>query len=43
MALTKGGLGIRSIEKVNKALLEKWLWRVGEPDRIVEEDITKKI
>lgn len=26
-----GGLGIRSINNVNKALLQKWLWRVREP------------
>ena len=28
--LSQGGLCIRSIEKVNKALFGKWLWRVGE-------------
>lgn len=29
----KGGLSIRSIEKVNNARLGKWLWRVGEHDQ----------
>lgn len=28
--ITQGGLGIRSTEKVNKALLGKWLWRARE-------------
>lgn len=28
--IAQGGLGICSIVKVKKALLEKWLWRVGE-------------
>ena len=32
--LTQGGLCIRSIEKVNKVLLGKWLWRVGIRFRI---------
>ena len=31
--IDKGGLGICSIEKVNKVLLGKWLWRVGETDQ----------
>eukprot|EP00268_Persea_americana_P043743 TRINITY_DN4402_c0_g1_i1.p1 TRINITY_DN4402_c0_g1~~TRINITY_DN4402_c0_g1_i1.p1 ORF type:complete len:267 (+),score=37.38 TRINITY_DN4402_c0_g1_i1:1657-2457(+) len=31
--LVQGGLGIRSIEKVNKALLVNWLWRMGGPGK----------
>ena len=27
--IAQGGLGVRSIDKVNLALLGKWLWRVG--------------
>ena len=27
--VSQGGLGIHSIENVNKALFGKWLWRVG--------------
>ena len=28
--LSKGGLGICSIENMNKVLLGKWLWRVSD-------------
>lgn len=28
--IAQGGFGIHSIDKVNVAFLEKWLWRVGE-------------
>lgn len=28
-SVAKGGLGIRSIRDVDKALLGKWLWRLG--------------
>lgn len=28
--LTQGKLGIHSIEQMNKVLLGKWLWRVGD-------------
>lgn len=31
--LAKDSLGSHSIEKANKDLLGKWLWRVGEPSQ----------
>lgn len=30
LPIKKGGLGIRHLETMNKALLGKWPWRVGE-------------
>ena len=32
LSKTKGGLGIRSLLLMNKALLSKWAWRFGEED-----------
>lgn len=29
-SLNKGGLGVRSLNLMNRALLGKWLWRFGE-------------
>ena len=32
LSKAKGGLGIRSLLLMNKALLSKWAWRFGEED-----------
>lgn len=33
--IDQGGLGIPSVDKVNKAILGKWLWRVGELGQVL--------
>ena len=39
LSKAKGGLGIRSLLLMNKALLSKWAWRFGEEDNLAWKNV----